>query len=189
MTAGEPAGVGHGVGVTTGAAAPLQRLRVNGVEHAVAVDPEAPLLYVLRNDLGLVGTRFGCGLGLCGACMVIVDGRARPSCDLPVSAVVGREVTTVEGLARDGALDPLQQAMIDEGAGQCGFCVAGILMTARVLLDDQPDADDATVRAALDDNLCRCGIHDRVLRAVRRVQAQGRADAGVRADAAGPAAP
>lgn len=144
---------------------------LNGRTCSVAVDPQVPLLYVLRNDLGLKGTRFGCGLGLCGACMVIVDGQARNSCDLPVSAVVGREVITIEGLEQHGQLDPLQQAFIDEGAGQCGFCLSGILMSARALLDAEPRPDDERIRAALEPNICRCGVHARVLRAIHRVVA------------------
>jgi nicotinate dehydrogenase subunit A len=146
---------------------------LNGRPCTVAVGPDVPLLYVLRNDLGLKGTRFGCGLGLCGACTVIVDGRARPSCDMPVSAVVGSDVVTLEGLAQGNALHPLQQAFIDEGAGQCGFCIAGILMTAKALLDAEPNADDGRVREALEANICRCGVHARVLRAISRVVAQG----------------
>lgn len=142
---------------------------LNGQACVLAVDPDAPLLYVLRNDLGLKGTRFGCGLGQCGACMVIVDGQARPSCDLPISAVAGRRVVTVEGLERDGRLHPLQQAFIDDGAGQCGFCLSGILMSAKALLDAQPDADDGQIRVALEPNICRCGVHARVLRAIHRV--------------------
>ena len=149
------------------------RLTVNGREVEVAVAPDTPLLYVLRNDLGLKGTRFGCGLGQCGACMVIVDGQAKSSCDLAVVDVRGRTVRTVEDLAREGRLDPLQQAFVDEGAGQCGFCLSGLLMAARALLDAEPGADDARFRSAFETNLCRCGVHHRVMRAVLRVAREG----------------
>lgn len=148
--------------------APLS-FTVNGQPCRVAVDPDVPLLYVLRNDLGLKGTRFGCGLGLCGACMVIVDGQPRTSCDLPISTVSGMAVTTVEGLVGAEGLDPLQEAFIDEGAGQCGFCLSGILMSAKALLDLEPHPDDARIRTALEPNICRCGVHTRVLRAIHRV--------------------
>jgi nicotinate dehydrogenase subunit A len=133
----------------------------------VTADPETPLLYVLRNDLKLKGTRFGCGSGLCGACTVIVDDKAVQSCDLPVSAAAGRNVTTIEGLAGN-ALHPLQQAFVTEQAAQCGYCVSGIIMAAKALLDANPQAGDAEVRAALKGNLCRCGTHHRMLRAIRR---------------------
>ena len=142
-------------------------LQVNGKTHSVKADAETPLLYALRNDLGLVGSRFGCGSGLCGACMVIVDGKPVQSCDVPVSAVVGKEITTVEALGTDDALHPLQQAFIDEQAAQCGYCASGILMAAKVLLDANPDPDDAAIRAALEGNLCRCGTHGRILRAIK----------------------
>ena len=142
-------------------------LQVNGKTHSVKADAETPLLYALRNDLGLVGSRFGCGSGLCGACMVIVDGKPVQSCDVPVSAVVGKEITTIEALGTDDALHPLQQAFIDEQAAQCGYCASGILMAAKVLLDANPDPDDAAIRAALEGNLCRCGTHGRILRAIK----------------------
>jgi nicotinate dehydrogenase subunit A len=145
------------------------RFTLNGAPCEVTVAGDAPLLYVLRNDLGLKGARFGCGLGQCGACRVIVDGVARSSCDLPVEAVAGRSVTTVEGLAGEGELDPLQQAFVDEGAGQCGYCLTGILMSARALLDAESTPDDSRIREGLEPNICRCGIQDRVLRAIHRV--------------------
>jgi nicotinate dehydrogenase subunit A len=135
---------------------------VNGTSHEVTCDPDTPLLYVLRNDLGLVGAKFGCGLGLCGACNVLVDGRPVHSCDTPVWAVAGRSVTTVEGL--DG--HPLQDAFVEEQALQCGYCTAGMLVTAAALLERDPDVDDDGVRRALDGNLCRCGSHNRIVRAV-----------------------
>jgi nicotinate dehydrogenase subunit A len=144
-------------------------LNVNGLSHSVTADPETPLLYVLRNDLKLKGTRFGCGIGLCGACMVIVDGKAVHSCDMPLAAAAGKAVTTIEGLAKNGNLHPLQQAFVEEQAAQCGYCVSGIIMAAKALLDTHPRAGDAEIRAALKGNLCRCGTHHRILRAIHRV--------------------
>ena len=143
-------------------------LQINGQSRQVAADAETPLLYALRNDLGLIGTRYGCGLGQCGACTVIIDGKAVQSCDVPVSAVVGKKITTVEALGNDAALHPLQRAFIAEQAAQCGYCASGILMAAKALLDVNPDPDDAAIRAALDGNLCRCGTHGRILRAIKR---------------------
>ena len=143
-------------------------LTVNGRTHAVAAEPETALLYVLRNDLKLKGARFGCGMGQCGACTVLVDGKPVQSCDFPLSAAAGKRVTTVEGLAQNGKLHPLQQAFIDEQAAQCGYCVTGIIMTAKALLDTNPWPSEAEIRAALKGNLCRCGTHHRILRAVRR---------------------
>jgi aerobic-type carbon monoxide dehydrogenase small subunit (CoxS/CutS family) len=150
-------------------------LVVNGIRREVVVDPATPLLWVLRTDFGLTGVRFGCGLGQCGACTVIVDGIARQSCDLPVSAVEGCHVTTIEGLGSDGELDPLQTAFIEEGAAQCGYCTAGIIVAARALLDAEPAASDARIREALAGNLCRCGAHARVMRAIHRVADGGTA--------------
>lgn len=143
-------------------------LHVNGRAHAVEAEPETPLLYILRNDLKLKGARFGCGLGQCGACTVLVDGKPVQSCDIPLSAAVGTQVTTVEGLAADGKLHPLQQAFMTEQAAQCGYCATGIIMAAKALLDANPRPSDAEVRAALKGNLCRCGTHQRILRAVHR---------------------
>lgn len=147
-------------------------LHVNGKTHPVVAEPETPLLYALRNDLGLVGTRYGCGLGQCGACTVIIDGKAVQSCDVPVSAVIGKQITTVEALGSAGAgengLHPLQRAFIAEQAAQCGYCASGILMAAKALLDANPDPSDADIRNALERNLCRCGTHVRILRAIRR---------------------
>jgi len=143
-------------------------INVNGAPHAVDADAETPLLYVLRNDLKLKGARFGCGLGQCGACMVIIDGKAVPSCDIPVSAVTGKAVTTIEGIGGEDRLHPLQQAFIEEQAAQCGYCVSGIVMTAKALLDADPRASDADIKEALARNLCRCGTHQRILRAIRR---------------------
>jgi nicotinate dehydrogenase subunit A len=143
-------------------------LEVNGKRHDVTAEAETPLLYVLRNDLKLKGARFGCGLGQCGSCTVIVDGKPVQSCDFPLSAAAGKKITTVEGLARNGKPHPLQQAFIDEQAAQCGYCVTGIIMSAKALLDANPRPSDAEIRAALKGNLCRCGTHLRILRAIKR---------------------
>ncbi len=144
------------------------QLQVNGKARTVDVEAETPLLYVLRNDLGLIGTRYGCGLGQCGACTVIVDGKPVQSCDVPASAMAGKNIVTVESLGTDAALHPLQRAFIAEQAAQCGYCASGILMSAKALLDVNPDPDDAAIRAALETNLCRCGTHGRILRAIKR---------------------
>ena len=143
-------------------------INVNGAPRSVDAEGETPLLYVLRNDLKLKGARFGCGAGQCGACMVIVDGKAVQSCDVPVSAVVGKSITTIEGIGREGKLHPLQQAFIQEQAAQCGYCVSGIIMSAKALLDANPRPTDADIKAALAGNLCRCGTHQRILRAISR---------------------
>ena len=161
------------------------RLTVNGGEHSVRCEPGTPLLDVLRHDLGLAGPKFGCGLGLCGACFVLIGGRARASCDLPVSAVSG-PVTTVEGLAAGGRLHPVQQAFVDEQAAQCGYCTAGMVMAAVSLLCDRPAPTAGEVRAALDRNLCRCGAHGRIVRAVQK--AAGRMSGGQSAVPRPPAA-
>ena len=137
-------------------------LVVNGASHEVVCDPDTPLLYVLRNDLGLVGAKFGCGLGLCGACNVLVDGHPVHSCDTPVWAVAGKQVTTVEGLGGH----PLQETFVEQQALQCGYCTAGMVVTAAALLEREPDVDEDGVRRALDGNLCRCGAHNRIVRAV-----------------------
>jgi nicotinate dehydrogenase subunit A len=143
-------------------------IQVNGRKQEVTAEPETPLLYVLRNDLKLKGARFGCGLAQCGACMVLVDGKAVPSCDLPLSAAAGKAITTIEGIAVNGKPHPLQQAFIDEQAAQCGYCITGIIIAAKALLDANRNPTDADIRTALKDNLCRCGTHHRILRAVRR---------------------
>ena len=156
------------------------KLRVNGVEREVSAEPNTPLLYILRNDLKLKGTRFGCGEGNCGACTVLVDGRAVQSCDTPLWSAPGHEITTVEGLAGLGGADslhPIQQAFLEEQAAQCGYCINGIMMSAKALLDANPDPEDEEIAAALDRNLCRCGTHVRVLRAVRRAARALRAEA------------
>ena len=142
------------------------RLVVNGQAHRLDIDPATPLLYVLRNDLELNGPKYGCGLGQCGACAVLVDGVAARSCVLPVSAVANRSVTTLEGLAQEGALDPVQRAFIAEEAAQCGYCLNGMIITARAFLSRHPDPSEDQVREALRFNLCRCGTHVEIVRAV-----------------------
>jgi aerobic-type carbon monoxide dehydrogenase small subunit (CoxS/CutS family) len=146
-------------------------LRVNGATREVDIEPSTPLLYVLRNDLGLKGPRFGCGLGQCGACTVIVDGVATRSCVLPAAQVRG-EVTTLEGLAKDGALDPLQQAWIDEQVPQCGYCQNGQIMTAKSLLDRNPNPTDAEIREGMEGVLCRCMTYYRIQAAIKRAAGQ-----------------
>ena len=145
-------------------------LRVNGTEHTVDVDPSTRLLYVLRNDLGLRGPRFGCGKGQCGACTVIIDGIATRSCVTVTSRVTG-EITTLEGLAKDGELDPVQQAWIDEQVPACGFCQNGQIMTAKALLDKNPTPSDAEIREGMSRALCRCMTYYRVQAAIKRVVA------------------
>ena len=149
------------------------RLRINGSERLVQAEDQTPLLDVLRNACGLKGTRFGCGSGECGACNVLVDGVSIASCDTPVSAAAGKDIVTVEGLAVDGRPGVLQQAFLAEQAGQCGYCLSGILATASALLARTPDPTEAQVRAALDGHLCRCGAHNRIVRAVLRAAAAG----------------
>jgi len=144
------------------------RLQVNGKQHAVDTDPDTPLLYVLRNDLELNGAKFGCGLGQCGSCTVLVDGKAAMSCLVPVSSVGARAVRTVEGLGSVDKPGVLQQAFIDEQAAQCGYCIAGMIMQAAALLERTPRPSEAQIRAHMAPNLCRCGTHMRILRAVRR---------------------
>ena len=141
---------------------------VNGERCSVAAHPDTPLLYVLRNDLGLVGSRYGCGSGQCGACFVMVDGKAMPSCDAPLWSVAGKSVTTVEGLSKGGELHPVQKALLAEQAAQCGYCTSGIAVTAAALLREEKDPSESEIRAALERNLCRCGAHNRVVRAVLR---------------------
>ena len=143
-------------------------LRVNGAIHEVDIDPSTPLLYVLRNDLGLTGPRFGCGLGQCGSCTVIIDGVALRSCTVPTSQV-SSEITTLEGLSQNGTLDALQQAWIDEQVPQCGYCQNGQIMTAKALLDQNPNPTDAEIRAGMEGALCRCMSYYRVQAAIKRV--------------------
>ena len=143
-------------------------INVNGREHAVEADGETPLLYVLRNDLKLKGARFGCGEGQCGACTVVIDGNAVQSCDIPLAAAVGKRITTIEGIGSADQPHPLQSAFIAEQAAQCGYCASGIIMTAYALLARNPHPNEAEIRAALAGNLCRCGTHMRILRAIGR---------------------
>jgi aerobic-type carbon monoxide dehydrogenase small subunit (CoxS/CutS family) len=151
-------------------------LNVNGKMHTVDVEPSTPLLYILRNDLGLQGPRFGCGLGQCGLCTVIINGAAVRSCITPVSTVKS-EITTLEGLAKDGKLHPLQQAWIDEQVPQCGFCQNGQIMTAKVLLDKNPKPTDAQIREAMNRTLCRCMTYYRVQSAIKRASTMLTAEA------------
>ena len=146
----------------------MMTLKVNGHDHQVDADPDTPLLYVLRDDLKLNAAKFGCGLGQCGACTVIVDGKAVLSCVTPLILLEGKKVTTLEGLGTIEAPAPIQRAFIEEQAAQCGYCIAGMMMRAQALLERNPAASDAQIRSALAPNLCRCGTHMRILRAVRR---------------------
>ena len=148
-------------------------LTVNGEPREVTAAPDTPLLHVLRNVLGLRGSRFGCGVGLCGACFVLVGGKAVPSCDTPLWSVEGKAVVTVEGLAGAGRLHPAQQAVLDEQAAQCAFCISGILVSAAALLAEDPTPDEPAVVAALDRNLCRCGVQRRMIAAVVRAGRDG----------------
>jgi len=143
-------------------------LRVNGDAHEVAAEPSTPLVYVLRNDLQLKGTRFGCGTGHCGACTVLLDGNAVQSCDTPLWSAAGHEITTIEGLGDAARPHPLQQAFLDRQAAQCGYCINGIIMSAAALLRRTAAPTDPEIVAALDRHLCRCGTHARILRAIRR---------------------
>jgi nicotinate dehydrogenase subunit A len=143
-------------------------LKVNGGVHDVEVDPQTPLLFVLNDELGLRGPRFGCGLAQCGACTVILHGRAIRSCVMPVSAVGQAEVTTLEGLGTPEKPHPIQQAFMEEGAAQCGYCLSGVILTAKAVLDVNPEATDQEIREALAGILCRCFSHVRMLRAIRK---------------------
>jgi nicotinate dehydrogenase subunit A len=143
-------------------------LRVNGRERSVRAEGKTPLVFVLRNDLGLKGTRFGCGTGHCGACTVLFDGKAMQSCDTPLWSAAGHEITTIEGLGAGGRLHALQRAFIGEQAAQCGYCINGIIMSAAALLAANPQPTRSEICAALERHLCRCGTHVRVLRAIER---------------------
>ena len=147
-------------------------LRVNGKTQVVDVDPETPLLYVLRNDLQLNGPKFGCGLAQCGACTVILNGNAIRSCVTLVSAVQNQPVTTLEGLGSTKKMHKIQQAFVDEQAVQCGYCINGMIMTSKALLDKNPKPNDDQIKEALAGNLCRCGTYTRILRAVKRASGQ-----------------
>jgi nicotinate dehydrogenase subunit A len=143
-------------------------LRVNDRQHIVAVDPDTPLLFVLNDELGLRGPRFGCGMAQCGACTVMMRGQVVRSCVMPVGAVGQDEVTTLEGLGTPERPHPIQQAFIEEGAAQCGFCLSGVILTAKAVLDVKPEASDQEIRDALGGVLCRCFAHTRMLRAIRK---------------------
>jgi nicotinate dehydrogenase subunit A len=146
------------------------RLNVNGASHKIDADPETPLLYVLRNELALNGAKFGCGLGQCGACTVMVDGKATLSCVTPILLLAGRDVVTVEGLGTIDNPGPMQRAFIEEQAAQCGYCIPGMMMRAQAVLQADPGASDQDIRQALEVNLCRCGTHMRILRAIGRAR-------------------
>jgi nicotinate dehydrogenase subunit A len=146
----------------------VMTLRINGAERTVAADPGSPLLDALRNELGLTGTRYGCGANQCGACNVMIEGQAVAACDTPLWAAVGKEIVTVEGLGTPERPHPLQRAFLAEQAAQCGYCLSGILISAAALLKRNADPSEVEVRTALDRNLCRCGAHNRIVRAVLR---------------------
>lgn len=149
-------------------------LHVNGKKHTVLTDPATPLLYVLRNDMELNGPKYGCGIEICGACMVLMDGVAIPSCRIPVESVVDRKITTLEGLTRaDGSLHPVQRAFVKEQAAQCGYCLNGMVMSTVALLQNNKKPDEAAIRAGLDRNLCRCGTHTRIIKAVQTAAKEG----------------
>lgn len=143
-------------------------LKVNGRSHTVDADPATPLLYILSDDLALRGPKFGCGLGQCGSCTVLVNGHATRSCVTPVNTVVGADITTLEGLGTPDHPHPIQQAFIDEEAAQCGFCLSGVILTAKAFLDEHPKASDAEIQEAVSRVLCRCFTHTRMLRAIAR---------------------
>ncbi len=146
----------------------MLELTINGEKKKVAAHRDTPLLYVLRNDFGLVGSRFGCGSGQCGACFVLVDGKPMASCDLPIWSAEGKSITTVEGLGKNGELHPVQKALIAEQAAQCGYCMSGIAVTAAAYLAANKNPTEKQVREALDKHLCRCGSHNRVVKAVMK---------------------
>ena len=141
---------------------------VNGEPRTVAADRDTPLLYILRNDLKLKGARYGCGVGQCGSCAVIMDGKDINACDTPLWSVVGKSITTIEGIGTPDKPHPLQQAFIDEQAAQCGYCITGIIMAAKALLERNPHPDDSAIDQALERHLCRCGTHNRIRRAIQR---------------------
>jgi nicotinate dehydrogenase subunit A len=148
-------------------------IKVNGAMHSVPAAPDTPLLYVLRNDLGLNGAKFGCGLAQCGACTVLIDGKPARSCVTPIDTLGQSEITTLEGLGTIEHPHPLQAAFMTEQAAQCGYCIAGMIMTAKALLDRNPQPSAAEVRQELAENLCRCGTHNRIIRAVLRAAQNG----------------
>jgi aerobic-type carbon monoxide dehydrogenase small subunit (CoxS/CutS family) len=143
-------------------------LEINGKRYPVHYSPDTPLLYVLRDELGLTGTKYGCGEGMCGACTVLIGGTARRSCQIPVSAATGKPITTIEGLEKNGALHPVQQAFLDEGAFQCAYCTSGMIMSSVSLLQANHNPTQEQIVQSLQGNLCRCGTHHRILAAVRK---------------------
>lgn len=146
---------------------PLQ-LEINGRRHSVSADPETPLLWVLREELGLTGTKYGCGEGECGSCTVLIGGNPRRSCQVPLRAAAGKSITTIEGLEQNGALHPVQQAFLDAGAFQCAYCTAGMIMTSVALLRTNPNPSAQQIVQYLDGNICRCGTYPRIIEAVTR---------------------
>ncbi len=152
----------------------ITELTVNKTRHAIDADEERSLLSVLRDDLDLTGTKYGCGEAQCGACIVLIDGARTPSCTLPVGCVGTSDVTTIEGLERDGQLHPVQQAFLEMGAFQCGYCTPGMIMASVALLRENPDPSDAQIQDALQTNICRCGTYPRIVAAVRRAAEQGK---------------
>lgn len=146
----------------------MTRIDVNGVGHDVEAEPQTSLLYVLRNDLALTNAHYGCGSGLCGACMVLIDGRPMTACDAPLWSVDCKKIVTLKGLSPRGGLHPVQRALIEEQAGQCGYCLGGIIVSAVALLAEKPRPTETEVRAALDRHLCRCGSQNRIVRAILR---------------------
>jgi len=148
-------------------------ITVNGKQHSVDAAPDTPLLYALRNDLKLNGAKFGCGLAQCGACTVIIEGKRVPSCVTPLSSVAGKAITTIEGLGTSAKPHALQKAFIEEQAAQCGYCISGMIMTAKTLLDKNPHPTEAQIKKALAANLCRCGTHNRIVRAIQRAAKEG----------------
>jgi len=153
-------------------------LTINGTTHGIDAEPDTPLLYVLRDQLAMNGAKFGCGLGQCGACTVMVDGEAVFSCVTPISLLPGRKIKTVEGLGSAERPGPLQRAFVEEQAAQCGYCIAGMIMRAQALLEKNPSPSDAEIRRHMMPNLCRCGTHMRIFKAVRRAAQSMRAEAG-----------
>jgi nicotinate dehydrogenase subunit A len=156
---------------------PQYKIHVNGAFHDVQTESDTPILYVLRNDLALNGPKYGCGVAQCGACTILVDGRATRSCVTPISAIGKKKMTTLEGLGNPDHLDPLQKAFLDEQAAQCGYCSNGMIITAKALLNKNPHPSETEIRQALNAHLCRCGTHNRVIRAVQR--AAGRLNEGL----------
>ncbi|MDX1470860.1 MAG: (2Fe-2S)-binding protein [Flavobacteriaceae bacterium] len=149
-------------------------LTVNGKTHTINSSPQAPLLYVLRNQLQLNGPKYGCGFEQCGACMVHIDGKCGPSCQIPIKEVNGKTITTIEGLAKDNELHPVQQAFIDEQAAQCGYCINGLVMNSVALLNENQNPSEETIKERLQRNICRCGVHSRVVKAVQKASSSQR---------------